>query len=154
MDKLQFIGLFVLGLIAGFFFGSIPLSSADIVVSPLTPTSRINQSDISVYREYVQINIPNMQWAEIASTNSMLPVLNGATHVLQKEPTNPEELVVGDIISYRVPSSEFRIIHRIISINTDEDGWYAITKGDNNQIPDPEKVRFEQIERVLVAILY
>ena len=46
------------------------------------------------------------------------------------------------------------VIHRIAEISNDEQGWYAIVKGDNNEAPDPERVRFEQIKKVLVGVLY
>ena len=33
-------------------------------------------------------------------------------------------------------------------------GWYCIMKGDNNPEPDPGRVRFSQLRRVVVAIIY
>jgi hypothetical protein len=36
----------------------------------------------------------------------------------------------------------------------DKEGWYAVTKGDNTGMNDPDKVRFEQIKFVLVGVLY
>jgi hypothetical protein len=48
----------------------------------------------------------------------------------------------------------FSIVHRVIEIGNDEDGWYAITKGDNNPTPDPWKIRFEWVRRITVAVIY
>ena len=36
----------------------------------------------------------------------------------------------------------------------DNEGWYAITKGDNNVVEDNWKVRFEQIEGIVIGIIY
>ena len=44
--------------------------------------------------------------------------------------------------------------HTLKEIGYDEDGWYATMKGDNNPYTDPGKVRFDQIERLVVAIIY
>jgi uncharacterized protein (UPF0248 family) len=46
------------------------------------------------------------------------------------------------------------IIHRVVKIGQDSEGWYAILKGDNLSQEDPEKVRFDQVQRVVVAIIY
>lgn len=82
----------------------------------------------------------------------MLPVLGPGANALQVIPRTPDEIRVGDIISF---SFNGKIVsHRVISIGEDSQGWYAITQGDNNPDPGPLLVRFEQIDRVLVAILY
>jgi hypothetical protein len=33
-------------------------------------------------------------------------------------------------------------------------GWYAIMKGDNLSYSDPGKIRFDQVQRVVIGILY
>ena len=42
----------------------------------------------------------------------------------------------------------------IVDIKEDPDGVYFVTKGDNNNAVDPQKVRFSQIKGVVVAVLY
>jgi len=42
----------------------------------------------------------------------------------------------------------------VMQVDYDNLGWYAIVKGDNNPRPDPNKVRFNQIKRILVMIIY
>jgi Fe-S-cluster formation regulator IscX/YfhJ len=42
----------------------------------------------------------------------------------------------------------------VIETGEDSNGWYAIFKGDNNPIRDPSKVRFSQIRRIVVAVIY
>lgn len=118
------------------------------------PKDRINQEDITVLSDRVIINIDNPQWATFAPTKSMIPFLDSGAHAIQIRPQDEEDLEVGDIISYKSSFVDGIIIHRIIRIDYDERGWYAIVQGDNNPSPDPERVRFNQIERVLVAIIY
>lgn len=82
----------------------------------------------------------------------MLPVLGSTAHALQIAPASPADIRVGDIISFRYDSKI--LSHRVIDAGTDKDGAYYITQGDNNPTPDPVLVRFSQIDRVLVGILY
>lgn len=152
MKFLVIAGILLLGFIVGFGLGSIPFTSANIATETFEPTVRIPQSNISLSKQGAQINSEGMLWAVIADTGSMKPTLTKNSHVLQIRPTRPEELQVGDIISYKYQDTI--IIHRIISTGFDDEGWFAIAKGDNNQLPDREKVRFEQIDRVVVGIIY
>lgn len=82
----------------------------------------------------------------------MLPVLGQGSHALQIVPKFPEDVHIGDIVSYELDGAV--IIHRVIGTGADEEGQYFITKGDNNPEPDPEPVRFSQIDRVVIGILY
>ena len=118
------------------------------------PKDRINQEDITVLSDRVIINVDNPQWATFAPTKSMIPFLDSGAHAIQIKPLGEEDLEVGDIISYKSNLVDGIIIHRIITIDNDDRGWYALVQGDNNPSPDPERVRFNQIERVLVAIIY
>jgi signal peptidase I len=66
-----------------------------------------------------------------------------------------DDVHVGDIVSYETPLAPGTfVIHRVVEIGTDEDGTYFIMKGDNNPTTDPEKVRFAQLRRKVVAIVY
>jgi len=116
----------------------------------ILPKDRISQEQITVLKDHAELDIPNLEWAVIEST-SMLPVLGPGTHVLQAKPSFPEALQIGDIVSFA--REDKIIIHRIIEKGTDEQGWYVITKGDNNPTDDG-KIRFDQIDRVLVGIIY
>ena len=85
-------------------------------------------------------------------TNSMDPVLDEDSNAIQIRPTSPSQIQVGDIISYSSPYGI--IIHRIVEVGSDDSGWYARVRGDNNAYSDPEKGRFEQVKSVLVAVIY
>ena len=77
------------------------------------------------------------------TTNSMEPNI-----ILIKKPRNEEKIKVGDIVSFFNDGQT--ITHRIVDI-TDTNGVKRyITKGDNNNVPDLQKISFEQIEGVEV----
>ncbi len=118
----------------------------------MIPADRIQKDQVQVYTDHVAINIPGVRWANFSTTGSMLPVLGAGAYALQVMPLKPDDIQVGDIISYKYDGRI--IIHRVIEISSDELGKFFITKGDNNPEPDPEPVRFSQIDRVVVGILY
>jgi signal peptidase I len=105
-----------------------------------------------VYEDRIIIDVEGAEWATFKDTNSMDPFLDKGANALQMVPLSPEEIQVGDIVSYTLGSE--RIIHRVVYIGEDEKGIYYIVKGDNNPTSDPGKVRFSQIDRVLFAIIY
>lgn len=118
-----------------------------------SPRDRIKLSDIRLTDNNLIVTIANPVVAEFMETGSMLPVLSSTTTAIQIIPEAKSDIHPGDIVSYRLESGSI-IIHRVIEVGTDFTGWYAITKGDNNPLPDKDKVRFEQIERILIAIFY
>ena len=116
------------------------------------PQDRISESQIIVLDDRVEMRVDNPKWATFADTNSMDPVLDTGSNAIQIEPTHPQEIKIGDIITYNLDGRH--IIHRVVDIQQDAQGHYYTVKGDNNAGPDPVKVRFEDIERVVVAIIY
>ena len=101
----------------------------------------------------VFIRLNNPQWAILADTNSMDPVFDAGSHLIQAFPTSAADIQVGDIVSYESPLN-FVIVHRVIEIGNDDNGWYAIMKGDNNPRADPWKIRFDWVRRVTVMVVY
>lgn len=165
---LLIVSIFVLGWIAGALYTTeavpvvsqpkpevVPLASQpffDLPVERLSPKDRIKESDIEVLPDKVVIKLKNPQWSKYLDTNSMDPLLDTGANGIQIVPQKPEDIEVGDVISY--DSGDGIIIHRVIEIGNDEQGWYARTKGDNLKYPDFDKVRFSQVKRVLVAVIY
>ncbi|MFT4305174.1 MAG: signal peptidase I [Candidatus Woesearchaeota archaeon] len=149
-----------LGFLLGILLASQLINSTDNLEIPYTisspdlmsPSDTIKEHQIRVYNDKVIIDI-EAEWAKIANTKSMDPVLDEGTFVLQIIPQNENEIHLGDIVTY-INSEGMRIIHRVIGIEKDEIGTYFILKGDNNKNPDPYKVRFDMIDRKLVGILY
>lgn len=118
------------------------------------PADRIPSKAINVKNEEVVLDIENPEWSKFTDTKSMDPVLGKGAYGIHIVPEEPSDITRGDIVAYNSEYAEGTIIHRIIEIGEDEEGTYYKLRGDNNPEPDPGKVRFEQIERVLVAIVY
>ncbi len=121
-------------------------------VSP-GPRDRVPEESIVLDSGSVKILVDNPFISRFTDTRSMLPVLNTGANAIQVVPENYSDIFVGDIVSYE--SSDGRtVIHRVVETGFDEDGWYAVMKGDSVRNPDPGKVRFEHVRRVLIAIIY
>ena len=117
------------------------------------PSDWIKQDKIRIYNDRVVIFIKEPYLSYFAPTGSMKPTIDEKSNAIEIIPESNEQLHVGDIIAYKSRTGE-TVIHRIIKIGYDNKGWYCIVKGDNNKVPDEEKVRFEQIQRVVVGIIY
>lgn len=127
-----------------------PFSNTDIP----SPFDRVQESQIYVYNDRVVIYIENAQWSTFSDTNSMDPVIDQGTNAIQVVPESHTDIHVGDIISYESDYVKGTIIHRVTETGFDSTGWYAKVKGDNLNDEDPGNIRFEQIKRVVVAIIY
>jgi hypothetical protein len=119
-----------------------------------SPCDRVKEDQIFVSSERIVIEFKNAEWATFTDSNSMDPVLDVGANALEYVPNSSDEICLGDIVSYHSQYAEGVIIHRVVEIGYDELGWYAILKGDNLQYSDPEKVRFDKIERVVIGIIY
>jgi signal peptidase I len=113
---------------------------------------RIPTQDIIVTDKLVTIKKSNLTWAVFSNSSSMLPTLNHNTKAIEIKPNSISDLYIGDIISYSL--NDEIIIHRIVNIGYDASGFYAVTKGDNNILADPNKVRFHQIQGIVIALIY
>lgn len=118
------------------------------------PEDHISEPNISVLEDRVIIKVDNPVWARFTPSGSMKPVFDESANAIEIVPTDASQIHLGDIISYEAPWSSVPIIHRVVEIGTDNQGWYAIVKGDNNDVNDPGKIRFSQVRRVVVAIIY
>ena len=119
-----------------------------------SPSDWIKEDQIQVLNDKIIINIANPKWAKFTDTNSMDPLFDEESNAIEIIPDLEKDIHIGDVVSYKSNLVDGIIIHRVISIEKDENGAYFILKGDNNKYSDPEKVRFEQIQRILVAIIY
>ncbi len=117
-----------------------------------SPFDHITDNNLHVFSDKIVIEKQNLIWAKIKDTHSMEPVLNKDSITLEVVPESPSSINQGDIISYL--HNSMIVIHRVTETGKDEQGWFAITKGDNNIEPDPYKVRFSQINGLVVGILY
>ncbi|MFW6449684.1 MAG: hypothetical protein ACOCZ6_01405 [Nanoarchaeota archaeon] len=119
-----------------------------------SPMDRIPEDQINVHDDRVVIKLNNPEWSSFTDTNSMDPVLDKGANGIHIIPEKPSDINVGDIVAYESEYSEGTIIHRVVKVGSDEEGAYYKLKGDNSAKEDPGKIRFKQIKRVLVAVVY
>jgi signal peptidase I len=120
----------------------------------ISPSDWIKESQIKVYDNRIIIDLENAEWAKFTDTNSMDPVIDSNANAIEIVPKSYKEIQPGDIVSYEIENVEGIIIHRVVETGFDEKGWFAVTKGDNLENNDPFKIRFSNIKRVVVAIIY
>ena len=97
---------------------------------------------ISYINKITNVNIFGYK-AYIITTNSMEPKIKVGDIVIAKT-VKEEELKEGDVITFW--QDQEVITHRIVRIEERKDNNYYITKGDNNNVEDPKKVAYEQVE--------
>lgn len=119
-----------------------------------SPKDRIPESAIAVWQDRVVLDLQDAQWATFTDTHSMEPVISAGANAIHIVPQDADTIQVGDICSYESDYADGTIIHRIIYKGQDEDGQYFIFKGDNLPASDPGRIRFDQIKRCVVAIIY
>ena len=115
------------------------------------PYDFIKEGQIITYKDRIILEIEDYSLSRYAPSKSMVPVLDSGANGIGIKPKSEDELHVGDIITFR--QDDDLIVHRIVEKGIDKDGWFFITKGDNNNITDG-KIRFSQIDSVLVALIY
>lgn len=151
--------LFVLGWYSANVYSALPLEDVEIPYQVsgserASPSDWISEEQISVYKDRIVIRVENASWARYADSNSMDPVLDKGANGLEIVPRSEDDLKVGDIVAYECDWVDGVVVHRIIELGQDNQGWYAITKGDNNHSKDPSRVRFSDIKYVLVGLIY
>jgi len=113
------------------------------------PGDWIKLNQIELTENSIIINIDGASLSSYAPTGSMKPLLDEYSNGIRIVPTSPDQIKVGDIVTY----GKEKIVHRVIEKGEDEKGVYFITQGDNNEFSDG-KIRFEDIKYVTIGILY
>lgn len=164
--------IFMAGLVAGNYFAAaqanewkdgeydngILATAGNLIPQPVAerenPNDRVPEKAIAVYKDRIVLDIQDAQWSTFTDTHSMEPVLFKGANALQVVPQSEEDIKVGDIVSYKSEYADGTIIHRVVYKGADEQGTYFIMKGDNLPTSDPGRVRFSQMQRVVIAIVY
>ena len=119
------------------------------------PKDRVEEKNIKVFPDKIVLEIPHAEWATFADTGSMEPVLFQGANALQIKPSSPDEIQVGDIISYKPDLfNDITLIHRVVKIEGTGENKLFYAQGDTNSLQDPYSISFGQIERVVIAIVY
>lgn len=144
----------------GFLTVCVILLSSGCIEEEYTPSApqdwvdaiEIDDNRISFTREFGELQI-----LKVTETHSMIPTMDSNHHVICDSNVLIEDLKIGDIILFNLSEERFgydRAGHRIVEISNDINGWFAITKGDNNEYRDSQKVRSEEFICVVVAVIY
>jgi hypothetical protein len=123
-------------------------SSAEIT----SPWDHISEKQIRVYDDRVVLDVDDPIWSSFTDTNSMDPLLDAGANGIEIKPQFEDDIHVGDVISYKTENGI--IVHRVIEISYDEEGIYYVVKGDNNPTADKDKVRFADVQGILIAVVY
>jgi len=99
------------------------------------------------------MHINDSELITLENTNSMDPLIDEKSNVIQIKPKDEEDIHIGDIVSYE-DSNNNLILHRVVGIGEDNKGKFFMLKGDNTDSLDQIKVRFGQIKGVVVGIVY
>lgn len=85
--------------------------------------------------------------------DSMEPNYHSGSLIIQRE-VEPASLQVGDVIAFYAPWADRYVMHRIAGIRSSGGQLWFRTKGDNNSVPDPEEVTFqdEKPEKLMLAL--
>ncbi len=155
--------VFLLGMIIGvLFLAYVPQDKLEIPLSkevretPIqAPKDRIQDESIQVFNDKVVIDLKDLNgrkvsWSSYADTESMVPTLDQGCNGLEFVPASQKDLHEGDMVAFE--KNKRMIIHRIQKMGQDQEGWFAITKGDNNQYNDG-KVRWSEIKYVTFGII-
>ena len=152
--------IFALGWLSNSVFSEIRYSGLQAPLDILNNSERlsscdhINVNQIQVYDDFAVINISGLSLAKYEDTNSMDPLLDSEANGLEIVPRE-EDLNIGDVVAYRSKKLDGLIVHRIVNESVDENGnKYYVLKGDNNSKPDLEPVYFDQIEYLLIGIVW
>jgi hypothetical protein len=94
------------------------------------------------------------QLSSFADSNSMLPVLDSGSSGIEVPVYADTILERGNIISYKLEGRNYTVVHRIIDIQEDAKGIYYTTQGDYLQEPDPYKVRQDQVQRLMIGVIW
>jgi len=116
-----------------------------------SPSDLVGDDKITVFDDKVVIEVSGAKLSTYENTGSMLPTLGAGVNGISIVPNSSEEIKVGDIVSFRREGK--LIVHRVVQKGVDSEGLFFVTKGDNS-IADDGKVRFDEIERILIALIY
>ncbi len=144
--------IFLLGFIFSEFLDYYSAFSSSITGFSINePSDFIDNRNIIVYDDKVVILVEDANLRSYDSGGSMLPIFGENSNGISIKPKSEEDIDVGDIISFRKKGK--LIVHRVVEKGTDDAGIYFITKGDNSILSDG-KIRFSDIEYVLIGLIY
>lgn len=119
--------------------------------SEFAPHDFVGDNQINLKNNSFEVFLSNYTLVRFEDTGSMLPLLGENSTGVGIRPISEEDIHVGDVVFFK--QDDLIVVHRVIEIGADDGGNYFVTKGDRNSAKD-EKIRFEDVEGVLVGIIY
>ncbi|MBR3163417.1 MAG: signal peptidase I [Clostridia bacterium] len=110
----------------------------NIVLLFFSSLNRIHDYSLFGYKAYV------------ITTNSMEPSIKEGDAILTKKPKE-NDLKEGDVITFDRDNKS--ITHRIIRVDQENNTSYYVTKGDNNNVEDKEKITYDQVDGKEIMVL-
>tara|TARA_Y100000310_G_scaffold344051_1_gene454805 strand:- start:4250 stop:4753 length:504 start_codon:yes stop_codon:yes gene_type:complete len=101
---------------------------------------------------FIDVGGKQLKWSKFDDTNSMKPLFDVGHNGLEFVPRTEEDIHIGDIVAFVFGGELF--VHRVVDIDYDSDGWFALTKGDNLGQIDPGKRRFDDITGVMFGVVF
>lgn len=154
---------FLLGIVAGILAITIipegnqelPFQQETQNINLKASPDRVHQDRIQVTPNKVTIDLQDLQgraisWSSYADTKSMMPTFDEGCNGLEFVPAATTDIHEGDILAFE--KNNRLVVHRVQKIDIDSEGWYAITKGDNND-RDDGKVRWSQVKFITFGII-
>jgi len=132
-----------------FYFGF--ALSGNVVSSVSSPQSYFSDEELLLHEGGLLLEHDDVRLVHFSDTGSMEPLISGESRGIVVSLESYGNLAVGDIIGFE--KNKQTIVHRVIGLGEDAEGFYVITRGDNG-FSDDGKVRKEDIEYVVVGILY
>lgn len=127
------------------------LTIRNIKAYPLiAPEATISLDDFRYVGGKVQLNIAGLKFG-VGNGASMLPVAGDDNIFIMKE-IDYIQVKVGDFIVYETFAG--LIVHQIVELGEDSNGWYADARGINNWETDLFRVRKESVRYRVMGIFY
>ena len=121
-----------------------------------SPRVAIDRNDIILGTDIILKGV-TAQKIDVLNTNSMEPALDaGHTIFISNAPKYMSTDVIkpGDVIIYKSWTGTGNIIHAVVEVGTDAQGWYCRTQGWHlNQI-DPQIIREYELVAVALGIIW
>ena len=146
------VGLAIVFFILGFSL-NVPLQAEDRFATTdavAESTQRIPFGSIKVYPDEVRIEYPGLKYAKVNS-DSMAPWMTHDSVVFEKVPDSPDEIHIGDAISFFNPVENKVILHAVVDIVEIDGKIFYETKGIANPEADDALVPYENVKGIVVG---
>jgi signal peptidase I len=140
-------------LILGFSLQAVPLpaetrlATTDVAVES---TQRIPFDAYKVYPDNIQVDYPGLKYAKVSS-DSMAPLITHDSVVFEKAPESPDDINMGDVISFYEPSVDGTVLHMVVGIIQSDTATFYKTKGVANPEADPWLVPYGNVKGIMVG---